>query len=156
ADSSRGALHLVGVLQGDRELWAALDGVRRDWRPGGLVHGDAKWDNVLVVPAARRPDLWLVDWELTGPGDGRWDLATALPTFLQLWVTTPPVTGPRAAADLPHARYPLVAMQPAMRALLAAWLCARGGGAASRRDDLVGVARLCGARLVVTVFEYVQ
>jgi hypothetical protein len=33
------------------------------------VHGDAKWDNILVVPAARRrPDLWPPSMLLPVPG----------------------------------------------------------------------------------------
>ena len=156
ADSSRGALQLIGMVQADRELRSALDEVRRDWRPDGLVHGDAKWDNLLVLPAGTRRRLWLVDWELAGPGDGRWDVATVLASYLQLWVTMIPVTGTEAAADLPHARYPLAAMRPSMRALLGAWLRGHDYDQVRRVEELLGVARLLGARLVVTVFEYVQ
>ena len=42
--------------------------------PGALVHGDVKWDNVVLDPHG----MQLFDWELSGAGDPAWDLGSAV------------------------------------------------------------------------------
>ncbi|GAA1517150.1 hypothetical protein GCM10009677_58070 [Sphaerisporangium rubeum] len=50
----------------------AIEELGHRWRPHAPVHGDVKFDNVLV---AAPDDLWLVDWEFAGLGEPAWDLA---------------------------------------------------------------------------------
>ena len=45
------------------------------WRPLAPIHGDVKFDNVLVSGHGRVPRLQLVDWELAGLGLPAWDVA---------------------------------------------------------------------------------
>ena len=83
---------LAGEVAGDPGLADCLRALGARW-PGGpagraaaapqavLVHGDVKFDNVLVQGApgpegaAAVPRLRLLDWELAGPGLAAWDLA---------------------------------------------------------------------------------
>ena len=83
---------LAGEVAGDPGLADCLRALGARW-PGGpagraaaapqavLVHGDVKFDNVLVQGApgpegaAALPRLRLLDWELAGPGLAAWDLA---------------------------------------------------------------------------------
>jgi Ser/Thr protein kinase RdoA (MazF antagonist) len=70
------ARRLVADLRGRPELMALVENVGAAWRSSAAIHGDVKWDNVLV----RRQSgggwrLWLIDWELAGWGDPAWDLA---------------------------------------------------------------------------------
>jgi aminoglycoside phosphotransferase (APT) family kinase protein len=157
-DASPATLQLIRLVQADRAVHRALDDIQRDWRADSFIHGDAKWDNVVVLPrpSGGRVRLRLVDWELAGLGDRRWDVATALATFVQQWVIGMPVSGSDPTADLARAPFPLGPVRPAMQALLEGWLDGLGPDVSDRGDELAGVARLCGARLVVTAFEYVQ
>ena len=70
-------------LLASRSVAALLGGLRASWSGRAIIHGDVKFDNVLVQsidglvggddgPAAR---VWLIDWELAGLGEPAWDLA---------------------------------------------------------------------------------
>jgi Ser/Thr protein kinase RdoA (MazF antagonist) len=63
---------LVGVVAGDASLRAALERGAAAWVADGFVHGDVKFDNVLVDGDGV---VQLVDWELAGRGATVWDLA---------------------------------------------------------------------------------
>lgn len=69
-----GATAVIGATLSDRGLCEALREFDRAWAPRAPVHGDVKFDNVLVGPEAGGR-LWLVDWELAGLGEPAWDLA---------------------------------------------------------------------------------
>jgi thiamine kinase-like enzyme len=69
-------------LLASRSVAALLGDLRASWSSRAVIHGDVKFDNVLVGaadgraggdgPAAR---VWLIDWELAGLGEPGWDLA---------------------------------------------------------------------------------
>jgi hypothetical protein len=52
-------------------LAAAITRLDRAWTARTAIHGDVKFDNVLVAPDR----MLLVDWELAGLGEPAWDLA---------------------------------------------------------------------------------
>ena len=55
-----------------------LDQLRASWTGRSVIHGDVKFDNVLVEVLDglnRDPRIWLIDWELAGLGVPAWDLA---------------------------------------------------------------------------------
>lgn len=61
---------------------SAIQWLGSTWKPRAAIHGDVKFDNVLVtsttpVDLHQRPEqrLWLIDWELAGLGEPVWDLA---------------------------------------------------------------------------------
>lgn len=55
------------------------------WQPDGLMHGDIRWDNILVSPGESGPLLSLIDWELAGGGDTAWDVAGVVQSYLIDW-----------------------------------------------------------------------
>ena len=65
------APYAAGEVRARPAVVAALAGLDRAWRPRTVVHGDVKFDNVLVAGGR----LVLVDWELAGRGEPAWDLA---------------------------------------------------------------------------------
>jgi aminoglycoside phosphotransferase (APT) family kinase protein len=55
---------------------SALRGLSEAWVPAVPVHGDVKFDNILVSRrTSDRARLTLIDWELAGLGIPEWDLA---------------------------------------------------------------------------------
>jgi Phosphotransferase enzyme family len=58
-------------LAADRFVSAVLVGFARRWKCSSVIHGDIKFDNVLVSGTR----LSLIDWELACIGDPAWDVA---------------------------------------------------------------------------------
>ncbi len=71
---------LLDSIQNDPVFIHQLRSNASHWRPECVIHGDLKWDNVVVT---NRPDdcVKLVDWELATFGDPAWDVAGVLQSF---------------------------------------------------------------------------
>lgn len=137
---------------------AALDALAGEWRNDALIHADMKWENCLVRGGdggEGEPELRLVDWELAGAGDSAWDLGGALHSYLSCWVLGLPLDAAASPqAMLRCSAYPVSAIHPAVRALWAAYVQARGLDADEARVLLRRAVGLTGARLVQTTWEY--
>ena len=75
------------VLQGIQRHEGAMDALqqlRESWRSECLIHGDIKWNNLLLrVPGGGRPDSVLIlDWELAQLGDPAWDVGAGFHALL--------------------------------------------------------------------------
>ena len=159
SDLSRGDLRLLEAAQSDPVFSEALDELGRTWRPASLVHGDLKWDNLVMVSDRRDVGghLMLVDWELAGPGDPRWDVGTALSTFLSSWVMSIPMAGDGASPQLMRlAMFPLQRLQPAARAFWSGYRRTAGLEGDAAAGFLEVAIRFAAGRLVQTAFEYLQ
>ena len=160
-DISRANLRLLEAVQSDAGLTSALDGLGRGWRPGGLIHGDAKWDNMVVSVPPGPARFLLVDWELAAAGDPRWDVGTVLSTFLSAWVMSIPMA-PSTAGDadlgrmLRRAWFPLTRSHVAARRFWRSYAGTAGLAGAAERDFRDEAVAYCGGRLVQTAYEYLQ
>ncbi|HEX4963160.1 MAG TPA: phosphotransferase [Thermoanaerobaculia bacterium] len=142
----------VTILQSYPDFGQALDRLRAGWRRNALVHGDMKFDNV-VVRAAQTPEqtLHVVDWELADVGDSAWDAASILQAYLSWWISTLPRVPGNDANDA--AQYPLETIQPAIRAFWDAYVSARGLSARDADLELERAVSYAGARMLQTVYE---
>jgi Ser/Thr protein kinase RdoA (MazF antagonist) len=137
------------ILQSYPDFGAALDRVRAGWRRNALVHGDMKFDNVVV----RGDDqtMHVVDWELADVGDSAWDVASILQAYLTWWIATlqrVPSGEPNDAAQ-----YPLESIQPAIRAFWEAYVTSRRLSARDADAELERAVSYAGARMLQTVYE---
>lgn len=151
------SLDLIRTIQREPAIGRALDELRRDWRPGALVHNDLKWENVLLVPSPDgEPSIRIIDWEYAGDGEPLWDVGSAVAAYLGSWIRSIDVGRAAHPDDLPrHARIPLAETARAVGALWRAYLARRGP--ADPGDGLAErVARFAGARLVVAAHESTQ
>jgi len=150
-----GSLDLARAIQSDPALGDALDVLRRGWRATALVHGDVKWDNILVAGEGGALRILVVDWEQSRGGDPMWDLGSALASYLSAWLYSIDTTSGAAPADLHHhARRPLSDVSAAGRALSAGYL--ERGGLQWTHGVAVRAIRFAGARLLVTAQEATQ
>jgi aminoglycoside phosphotransferase (APT) family kinase protein len=144
-------MRLLEPVQRDLDLSAGLDGLRADWRPEVLIHGDAKLDNIIVSPGA----FVLVDWELATLGDPRWDVGTLISSILSAWIASMPVAhgaDPVLVAD--QAWLPTSQVQAGARGVWHAYARARAlDPQGSFRDEMIAY---CGGRLIQTAYEYMQ
>lgn len=109
-------LKLIQRFAGEAGL---LEPVTRMWEPNALIHGDARLDNWLTVPARRggTRGLRLVDWELASAGDRCWDIAAVLSDYLATWVLSiPGAVEMDAQRLLSMVRFPLERLQPGIAA----------------------------------------
>lgn len=64
----------AAAIRSHPPLCEAIAELAATWEGHAPMHGDVKFDNVLVGPPPVRA-TWLVDWELAGLGEPAWDMA---------------------------------------------------------------------------------
>jgi Ser/Thr protein kinase RdoA (MazF antagonist) len=101
-----GARGLADAVRSDEALREGMARLRRGWRRDAVIHGDVRFDNVLLEhePPSGRLRAVLVDWEHLDRGDPGWDVAGALSDVVAIEavpVDSPPVGAGyrRAPAD---------------------------------------------------------
>jgi hypothetical protein len=148
---------MLDIVAGQPGFRAALDALRAGWRINGLIHGDMKWDNCLVLPAAddtSTPRLRIVDWELADFGDTAWDAGGVLQSYLTFWILSMPAHEEASAEQLvDRAGYRLEAMQPAMRAFWQAYANTLGAEGDEARELLQRCVQYAAARMIQTAYE---
>ncbi len=159
AEMSRAGRDLVRIVQKYGEFERAFERLRRDWRTDAVIHYDLKWDNLIVVKGRRTSvdRLILIDWELAGAGDRRWDVGGILHEFLAGWLTSLPVTedGPRIVSLHLEGR-PISAMRPAIRRFWNTYSARMEWNDATAAEFLEESVRFAAVRLVQTSFELSQ
>lgn len=148
-----GQLQLLGWLRAEPRVHRAFEALLAGWRTEALIHGDLKWDNLVLTGGAEEPEARIVDWELADLGDPAWDLGSLLQTFVAYPVLSmPPAAG--AAAELPPAVW--AAVQPAATALWRGYLEGRGLAAEAAGELLGRALRLSGGRAVLSAYEHLH
>jgi len=149
-------LKAVKIIQRFPEYPELLEGIRAGWMTETLVHGDLRWDNCLVVgrPRARKVDLRIIDWELSGIGDACWDVGCVFSEYLAYWVSSIPVTGPTPPEGfVALARHPLESMHPAITAFWNAYAKTMGLRETASAERLLRSVRFAAVRLLQKVYE---
>ena len=142
----------IAILQSYPDFGQALDRVRAGWRRDALIHGDMKFDNVVVSAAQTAEEsMHVVDWELADVGDSAWDVASILQAYLTWWIASLQRVPGNEPTDA--AQYPLETIQPAIHAFWDAYASSRGLGAREADAELVRAVSYAGARMLQTVYE---
>ena len=149
---SAGGVKLLESLQrsdGMLSRLAAIDPPRGDQ----LVHGDMRWENVLVGAAdGAAHHVWLVDWEMGGAGEHEWDAGCFAAAAVSAWLTSMPEV-PEAPLErlAPEATVPLEALAPGLDLF---WSAYRAAVPQSAGDPWAErCAQLAAVRLVHIAFE---
>jgi hypothetical protein len=113
-DNSEAGQAAIARMCADDHIATRLRATAQLLKPTCLIHGDVKWDNVIMDagPPAR---VTLFDWELSGWGDPAWDVGSAL---ADAWCLT--------ARDAMFSGDPRSWLRGSERALLAAYGAGRG------------------------------
>ncbi|HEY5878167.1 MAG TPA: aminoglycoside phosphotransferase family protein [Nakamurella sp.] len=88
-----GLVAFLGDIADNDTLGPSIRRLRGIWRPLVPLHGDVKFDNVLVARQTGGPHVTLIDWELAGLGPPAWDLAGVLDGLLLPGLVAGGVTG---------------------------------------------------------------
>lgn len=138
SDASEGQRQLVRLVQRHREFAPALDSLEAEWQARTLIHGDWKVENCLVGSSG--DSMHVIDWELAGWGDPRWDLATLLESWWCLCLREPEENS-------------LEELQPVLRALLDSYAEASRAEKPPLRRQSVAFAAV---RMLQSAWESVQ
>jgi thiamine kinase-like enzyme len=115
-------------------------------------------DNCLIQDdqANNLGRLYLVDWELAGWGDARYDIGAVIADYLALWVRSMPTANSLSVGDsVASAARPLADIRPNLQAF---WAEYRTGSAATTGEPafLIECFKWAGARLVQSAIESAQ
>jgi hypothetical protein len=91
-DDSVAGREAIAMMCADDEVCEVLRATAVLFKPSCLIHGDVKWDNVILDDGPP-PRVQLFDWELSGLGDPAWDLGSALADTVALPTRSPPHSG---------------------------------------------------------------
>lgn len=146
---------LLDRLQRDEVITAELEKLRNNWQAVSLMHGDLKWNNVLLVPdAGAEPDWYVVDWEMVDRGDPLWDLATMVQCWWYFWILSTPPQQLTTLDDLLRQRR--LAFEQTRPSLDALWEGYRTTAQLSESGVLQTrqlVTRFAAARMLQTAYE---
>ena len=150
---------ILRILQRPESFGERLELLGTRWKPGTVIHGDVRFDNVLVRPSRMLEgpnslELRIADWEMVQIGDPAWDVASALQGFLFDWVSSMPLTDELSAEEM-VARAPvhLDAVRKAARALWAGYREGSEIGPTEARSLLPRAVAFSAARLIQSAFE---
>jgi hypothetical protein len=149
---SAGGVKLLESLQRSHSMLPRLAAIDPP-RGGQLVHGDMRWENVLVGAAdGAAHHIWLVDWEMGGAGEHAWDAGCFAAAAVSAWLTSMPEV-PEAPLErlAPEATVPLEALAPGLDLF---WSAYRAAVPESAGDPWAErCAQLAAVRLVHIAFE---
>ncbi|MGS0685529.1 phosphotransferase family protein [Nakamurella sp. GG22] len=153
-------MQLIKILQRYPEYCQLLDAIADEWMSESLIHMDVKFENWLITQR-KGDDRWrhvlLIDWELAGRGDPRWDVGSMFAEYLSTWVNSMPLTGDSTASELAqHARFPLSRMQLAIRSFWASYISFMSVARDQQAEFQMGATRFAALRLLQTAFEQAQ
>jgi hypothetical protein len=145
---------ISAILQQHRDFESLLAGLGAEWRFDSLIHGDMKWDNVLVFPVGKTMDFRIADWEMADFGDAAWDVGAILQSFLTTWILSMPIgSGLPPEAYIGMAAQPLEGMRPVLKAFWRVYAETRGFDGRKQRQELERCMRFGAARLVWSAVE---
>ena len=155
---SRGNVQIVGILRQYPEFPRALKEIRRSWRHNALIHGDIKWENLMVLPDAEGvQDLKVIDWEMADLGDDCWDIGAIFQSYWTFWIFSLPLGPEMNLADAAAAApYDESEMKRAMHAFWHSYVSQRRLTRKKARRMRERAVRCAAARMIQTAFESIQ
>ncbi|HKE22669.1 MAG TPA: aminoglycoside phosphotransferase family protein [Bryobacteraceae bacterium] len=156
-ESSEASIHMIRAIQQFKDFCARLDGVRRDWSPETLIHGDLKWENCLVAGRGKSTQVKIVDWELARIGDPGWDVGSVFSAYLRFWLLLVPISaGIPIERSLEFARHPLQSVQGALRAFWHSYARRMRFGPGDGERFLLRAVQYSSANLLRLCYEQLQ
>jgi|KBSMisStaDraftv2_1062788.scaffolds.fasta_scaffold104263_1 hypothetical protein len=149
---------MFSLIQRYPNFPARLDALQKTWRRDTLIHGDLKFENLMLSYASGTDapaGIRVVDWEVADVGDPRWDVGSMLQSWLSYWIFSMPADGSVTGVEqlAAQAQYPLEAMRPAIHAFWRAYTDTMRVSDGAERELLDTCISFGAARMVQTVFE---
>ena len=146
---------LLEIVQGYPEYCELLNELRQEWDPSCLIHGDVKWDNILIRSAESvSPELYLVDWEMSIFGDPCWDIGAVFQAYINFWLYSMPFHETMNSDLLViRAKRPLNQLQTAIREFWNGYTSEMKFDSCTSRMMLSRSIRCSAARMIQSAYE---
>lgn len=153
-DNSRANAKLLEIVRDPEQFAGPLEELRAQWQPSSLIHGDLKWDNVLVHwPTPDRPELKLIDWEMVDAGDPLWDVGSVVHAYVSYWLLSLGRVDEAGQEISAVAGRSFGAAQAPVAALLTAYIEARTSDSRQAQEFIRMTLRYAAARMIQTAYE---
>ena len=149
-------LKLLKLVQQYPTFFHSLEELYSKWHPMTLIHGDIKWDNIIMSPKedSKSFKINIVDWETASIGDPAWDIGSVFQEFIVSWLYFLPTTGRDSAEQLlTTTTHPIKEVQLAIRAFWNAYVKFTGINSKESNRLLIRSVKFCAARLVQSAYE---
>jgi thiamine kinase-like enzyme len=154
---SQANLKLLKIIQRDPKIYDALEELFAHWSPKTLIHGDIKFDNIIVTKEKDKRKSIITDWEMANIGDPAWDVGSIFQEFIRSWLYALPITGTEEAQELlDMSTDSLQNMQYALRIFWNAYIQVIQKNPKETNDLLLKSSKFCAARLFQSAYEMLQ
>jgi len=156
---SQGNAQLIAILQQYPEFQVALSRIKADWKYTALIHGDIKWENMMLCRKGDESsvELKLIDWEIADIGDECWDVGAIIQAYLTFWIFSLPLNsgiGLAEAATL--SPFDVEGIKPALAAYWNSYAESRKLAQQTSRQLLLRCMSCAAARMIQTAYESIQ
>jgi thiamine kinase-like enzyme len=154
---SQANLKLLKIIQRDPKIYHALEELFTDWSPITLIHGDIKFDNIIVTIEKNARKSIITDWEMASIGDPAWDVGSIFQEFIRSWLYALPITGIEEAQELlAMSTESLQNMQYALRIFWNEYIKVIQKNPKETNELLLRSSKFCAARLFQSAYEMLQ
>jgi serine/threonine protein kinase len=156
---SQGNTQLIAILQQYPEFQTALARIKADWTHTALIHGDIKWENMMLCHNGDEASLELkiIDWEIADIGDECWDVGAIIQAYLTFWIFSLPMNnGLGLAETAASSPFEAEGIKPALAAYWSSYAESRNLEASASRRMLVRCMSCAAARMIQTAYESIQ
>lgn len=156
---SNANLELIKTIQQFPAFCSELDFLREQWEEQSFIHFDIRWDNLLLCPTSSESEgeFKIIDWELSGIGDPRWDVGSVFHEYLYAWLASMPITAGLPEEQLPElATNQLEEFQPSIQSFWQAYIQGMQFDRNTAETCLSLAVQYGAARLLQAAYEQAQ
>jgi thiamine kinase-like enzyme len=151
---SQANMKLLKIIQKDPKIYDNLQELFANWDPKTLIHGDIKFDNIIINLKNNRKENIITDWEMANIGDPAWDIGSIFQEFIRCWLYTLPLTGTETPDKLLNlSKNSLQNMQSALRTFWNEYIHVIQRNPKETNDLLIKSTKFCAARLIQSAYE---
>lgn len=153
-DLSPANLELLKLIQKDPKAFAVLEELFAHWASETLIHGDIKFDNIIINTNRKTNKSIITDWESANIGDPAWDIGSIFQEFIRSWLYSLPLTGTETAQELLNlSKESFQNMQSTMRYFWNEYTENIHKNTKFTNDLLIKSTKYCAARLIQSAYE---
>lgn len=151
---SQANMTLLKIIQRDPKIYDILERLFASWDSRTLIHGDIKFDNIIVTVEKNTKRHIFTDWEMASIGDPAWDIGSIFQEFIRSWLYILPITGTEEIQQLlEDSKESLQNMQYALRIFWNEYIQVIQKDPQETNELLLKSSKFCAARLIQSAYE---